>query len=142
MKQTKLLEWEQVIKMSRLSPESKFLRLILVAGIPVSSGQIAQTWFDDLKIYQDDVLIYENIFSDWAPYTGAALGAGIGVIAGVIVVLWDIIRIYIQSRWLIKKLKPSNNCCSKCQENSEHLKLIAQELGVKNGSEHSSNDQT
>ena len=83
MKQTKLLEWEQVIKMSRLSPESKFLRLILVAGIPVSSGQIAQTWFDDLKIYQDDVLIYENIFSDWAPYTGAALGAGIGVIAGV-----------------------------------------------------------
>jgi len=36
------------------------------------------TWYDDLKIYQDDVLIYSNDFSNWNPYVGAGAG-GIGV---------------------------------------------------------------
>jgi len=35
------------------------------------------TWFDDLKIYQDDKLIYENKFSNWLPYqiAGAVITA-------------------------------------------------------------------
>jgi len=31
-------------------------------------------WYDDLRIYMDDALIYENDFSDWAPVIGAGLG--------------------------------------------------------------------
>jgi len=35
------------------------------------------TWFDDLKIYMDDRLIYENKFSNWLPYqiAGAVITA-------------------------------------------------------------------
>jgi hypothetical protein len=32
------------------------------------------TWYDDLKIYQDGVLIYSNGFDNWNPYIGAGLG--------------------------------------------------------------------
>lgn len=41
------------------------------------------TWFDDLKIYQSNQVVYENKFSDWKP-VGALAGAVIGGIAGVI----------------------------------------------------------
>ena len=34
------------------------------SGTPENPGI---TWFDDLKIHQDDVLIYANDFSNWAP---------------------------------------------------------------------------
>ena len=54
------------------------------AGITVVNvgpvGAVGTIWFGDLKIYQDDVLIYENKFSNWAPViipteiiTGAAM---------------------------------------------------------------------
>jgi hypothetical protein len=40
------------------------------------------TWFDDLKIYQDGVLIYETKFSNWAPFIAipAPIVAGLGVV--------------------------------------------------------------
>ena len=50
-----------------------------ITGV-VWSGTGGSTWFDDLKIYQDDALIYSNDFSNWAPIiipaeiiTGAAM---------------------------------------------------------------------
>jgi len=51
------------------------LRMIC-AGSGVK-GRVATTWFDDLKIYQDDTLIYENKFSNWLPYqiAGAVITA-------------------------------------------------------------------
>jgi len=54
--------------------DAKMLRAILVgaAGTKESPGL---TWFDDLRVYQDDVLIYSNDFSEWAPAVGAGLGA-------------------------------------------------------------------
>ena len=38
-----------------------------IAGNGYSVGQPATTWFDDLKIYQDDVLIYDNYFTAIRP---------------------------------------------------------------------------
>ena len=45
-----------------------------------SKGLPGVTWFDDLRVYQDGVLIYSNDFSNWAPIiipaeiiTGAAM---------------------------------------------------------------------
>jgi len=40
----------------------------------------AITWFDDLKIYQDDKLIYANDFNNWNPYIGVGVG---GVVVAV-----------------------------------------------------------
>ncbi len=48
------------------------------AGTPERTGL---TWYDDLKIYQDDVFIYENKFSDWTP-VGAVAGGIIGGVTG------------------------------------------------------------
>jgi hypothetical protein len=39
-----------------------------------AGGLPAITWYDDLKIYQDDVLIYSNDFNNWNPIIGAGLG--------------------------------------------------------------------
>jgi len=52
-----------------------FLRGQLVAGQGV-------TWFDDLKIYQDGVPIYENKFSNWGQFINipAPILAGLGVV--------------------------------------------------------------
>lgn len=54
-----------------------------INGILWSGGgtpeKIGCTWFDNLKIYQDGVLIYSNDFSNWNPY----IGAGVGVMAGI-----------------------------------------------------------
>jgi len=40
----------------------------------------AKTWFDDLIIYQNGELIYENTFDNWLPYI---IGGGIITVAGV-----------------------------------------------------------
>jgi len=50
-----------------------------VIGISIVIGR-GTAWFDDLKIYQDDKLIYTNDFSNWNPYIGAGAGGlGVGV---------------------------------------------------------------
>ena len=43
------------------------------------------TWVDDLKIFQDDVLIYSNDFSNYNPIIGAGVGAAIGASIGYVV---------------------------------------------------------
>ena len=45
-------------------------------------GAKGVTWFDDVKVYQDNVLIYSNDFSNWNPYIGAGIGAVIGGVGG------------------------------------------------------------
>jgi len=55
-------------------------------GVGVSTGMAEGRpgilWLDDLKIYMDGVLIYANDFSNWNPYIGAGIGAGVGGIGG------------------------------------------------------------
>ncbi len=58
-----------------IPPDVKLIRGALVAAK-------GETWFDDLKIYQDDILIYENQFTDWAPIIGATAGAILGGVVG------------------------------------------------------------
>jgi len=45
-------------------------------------GGKGTTWYDDLYIYQDDALIYENKFSNWGLtlIPVAAIGTGLGVV--------------------------------------------------------------
>jgi len=42
-------------------------------------------WFDDLKLYQDGVLIYSNDFGNWNPYIGAGVGGAAGALAGYLI---------------------------------------------------------
>ncbi len=73
-------EWTAEFKI----PEDTITMVGTVKGGPGTPEAPGITWFDDLKIYQDDVLIYENDFSDWTPIIGATAGAIIGGIAGEI----------------------------------------------------------
>jgi len=53
-----------------------------MAGGAGEPGRPGITWFDDLKIYQDNVLIYANDFSNWNPYIGAGAGGVVGGVGG------------------------------------------------------------
>lgn len=63
---------------------------------------------------------------------------GPGIIAGLIIVVWDVIRIYIQSKWLVRRLSQSE--CQRCQAMASHIKAIADKLGVEDDSGHSDSD--
>ena len=54
-------DWRSFTHMVIIPSEVNVVKVIIAAG-PKGT-----TWFDDLKIYQDDVLIYSNDFSNWAP---------------------------------------------------------------------------
>jgi len=59
--------------------ETAWIGAMLVSG-PGSEERPAETWIDDLKVYQDDKFIYVNDFSNWNPYIGAgALGIASGI---------------------------------------------------------------
>ena len=73
-------------------------------------------------------------------WTGLLDSIGPGIIAGMIIVLWDVIRIYVQSKWLVRKLAQKSEC-QRCQAMAEQVKTIADKLGVENDSEHSGSDQ-
>lgn len=66
---------------------------------------------------------------------------GPGIIAGLMIVLWDVVRIYVQSRWLVQKLNQKSEC-QRCQAISDQVSAIAEKLGVENDSGHSGSDQT
>ena len=61
---------------------------------------------------------------------------GPGIIAGLMIVLWDLARIYVQSKWLVKRLNQKSECQS-CQVMADQVKAIAEKLGVEGESEHS-----
>ncbi len=66
---------------------------------------------------------------------------GPGVIAGMMIVIWDLARIYIQSKWLVRRLNQKSEC-QRCQAMANQVKAIADKLGVENDTEHSGHDQT
>lgn len=66
--------------------------------------------------------------------------AGAGVIAGLIIVFWDLLRIWFQSKWLIKKLsQPAKH--SQYHEILKQLEAINRKIGADNESGHTSSDQ-
>lgn len=71
--------------------------------------------------------------------TGLWGSIGPGIVAGIIIVLWDLARILVQSKWLIKKLNQKSSC-PHCQELAGSIKSIAKKLGVDDDSGHSRTD--
>ena len=65
---------------------------------------------------------------------------GPGIIVGLMIVLWDIAMIYVQSKWLVRKMNQKPEC-QRCREMADQVKAIADKLGVENDSEHSGSDQ-
>lgn len=63
---------------------------------------------------------------------------GPGVIAGIIIVIWDIVRILMQSKWLVKKLNQPPQC-PHCEAMRKQIDSIAKKLGVDNGGYSGSN---
>lgn len=75
-------------------------------------------------------------------WTGFLDSIGPGIIAGLMIVTWDLARIYVQSRWLVRRLnQESESENQRYQVMADQVKLIAEKLGVENDSEHSSTDQ-
>jgi len=53
----------------------------LVAGNAYDGVNDVEVWFDDLKVYVNDRLVYENTFDNWLPYIIG--GGGIVTVVGV-----------------------------------------------------------
>jgi len=52
--------------------------IVMIGG--QCAGGVGITWFDDLRIFMDNKLIYADDFSNWNPYIGAgALGVASGI---------------------------------------------------------------
>lgn len=60
---------------------------------------------------------------------------GPGIIAGLMIIAWDVVRIYVQSRWLVRRLNQTSEC-PRCQEISNKINAIADKIGVENDSEY------
>lgn len=68
--------------------------------------------------------------------------AGTGVITGAIIVLWDILRMWIQSKWLVKKIKQPTEC-PHCKHLSKKIEEIHNHIGANsNGSGQSYSNKT
>ena len=75
--------WTPIEKTIDFSGAPENMTLNVFSRIGASDGiNPSITWFDDLKIYQDDTLIYSDDFSKWDPVIGAGIGAPIGGAAG------------------------------------------------------------
>jgi len=66
---------------------------------------------------------------------------GPGIVAGLFIVCWDIIRIYIQSKWLVRKLNQKSEC-PRCQIMANQIKAISDQLGIKHDTRNSSFNKT
>lgn len=67
-------------------------------------------------------------------FTGLWSTLGPGIVAAVIIVLWDLIRIYVQSKWLVQKLNQQSSC-PHCQKLNKKIEAIAKHMGVENEDE-------
>ena len=74
-------DWVRVEASKEMPGEVAYVEIRMVCAGSGKKGELASTWFDDLKIYQDGVLIYANDFNNWNPYIGAGLGA---VLTGIL----------------------------------------------------------
>jgi len=71
------IDWSEYSAEEKVPSDITYIRVVIGGGKGDPTGV---TWFDDLRIYQDDVLIYANDFSNWNPYIGAgALGIATGI---------------------------------------------------------------
>ena len=62
------LEWTKITNVVRPTiPANAVVGQVWYKAGAAIPGKVANCWLDDLKIYQDDVLIYSNDFSNWAP---------------------------------------------------------------------------
>jgi hypothetical protein len=62
--------------------------LLVRLGLGIASGTATQPsafWLDDLKVFQDNALIYANDFNNWNPYVGAVVGGVGGALAGYVI---------------------------------------------------------
>ena len=64
------MDWKEISYSTIIPADIGDIRIYLY-------GSVGQSWFDDLKIFQDDALIYMNKFTNWLPYqiAGAAITA-------------------------------------------------------------------
>lgn len=80
------VDWTQFSSAEYIIPPSVTAIIFRPLGGPGSKEAPGVTWFDDLKIYQDGVLIYAEDFSKWDPLIGAGIGAGVlGVVVPAVV---------------------------------------------------------
>jgi len=79
-------EWTKFSLYNVIVPEGfsaiSFAPHLWGSGVPNTPG-IA--WFDNLKIYKNDVLIYSDDFNNWNPYIGAGAGGAAGALAGYLI---------------------------------------------------------
>jgi len=72
--------WTKFATEESLPMDAQVVRFKLVGGY-AEKGKPGTVWWDDLRIFQNGELIYENKFSNWKP-VGAVAGAVIGGVAG------------------------------------------------------------
>jgi len=75
-------DWTKVVKEVKAPTDAKWITVDPTFP-PGTTEKPAIVWIDDLKIYQDDKLIYRNYFTPWKPVLGVGLGTVIGGVAGV-----------------------------------------------------------
>ena len=71
-------EWETLRTETIIPSDIKYLRGILAGGGGSPQGI---TWYDNLKIYQDDVIIYENKFT--APIAKGTVMVALPIVMGL-----------------------------------------------------------
>jgi len=73
-------DWRKMERSFTVPSDVEVIRVLYSCGAGISEDKPGITWLDDLKIYQDDKLIYANDFSNLNPYIGAgALGVASGI---------------------------------------------------------------
>jgi hypothetical protein len=82
---TGTLDWHTVSFEGKIPAEINMISLYLTCGYASSKDKPATTWFDDLKIYQDGVLIYANDFTNWNPYIGAGAGGALTAVPAYLI---------------------------------------------------------
>ena len=79
-------EWMEITKTGVIPEDASHVDLrIFAKGI---NGD--KTWFDDLRIYQNDVLIYENHFTDPDYAKRTAIKVVASAITGTILTIWGL----------------------------------------------------
>jgi hypothetical protein len=83
--QTTLQTWSKLTGEVDMPLGVAYVGVELAAAGSGAKGVAATTWFDDLKIYRDGVLIFSNDFNNWNPYIGAGAGGAAGALAGYLI---------------------------------------------------------
>ena len=88
-------DWIKVQNSKVAPPETRFIRLECRGGRPEGyppppqpTGEIGKTWFDDLRVYQDGVLIYADDFT--APLAKAVIEVAPSLIVGSLLTMWGL----------------------------------------------------